>query len=93
MSKVIGLPMPEAGAEREVIFSRNHGCKNAPAFRRAMNDSCVDELVFTVGTYGEGMPSEVPFVVTSLAPCNVCGAYVSAWFEWKSPGIVILGKR
>lgn len=81
--------MPEGGAEREVAFYRHHNCKNSRHFREAMDDPNVDRLQFSVGLFGEGMPSGVAFTVNSTNPCGVCGAYASLWFAWSAPRIFL----
>lgn len=89
MNRVIRLPMPEGGAEREVAFYRHHRCKNAAVFARSLENPNVDRLQFSVGLFGEGMPTNTPFPVNSTNPCEVCGGYFTLWFEWAGPKIWI----
>lgn len=91
MSRTIRLPQPEAGAEREVIFMRRHGCPNAKFFRDGMEDDQIDLLVFPVGIYAADMPANTPFVVKAQNDCAVCGATVQAWFELYAPRIFVPG--
>lgn len=86
---IYSLPMPEGGAEHGVVFHRHHGCQHAADFRAALDDRDVDLLQFSVGLAGSGLPSGVPFVVTSSNACPVCGSQPSAWFEWKRKLIVV----
>ncbi len=88
-TRVIYLPMPEGGAEREVDFYRHHNCKNAKEFKKALNNPNVDRLQFSVGLFGEGMPGNIPFIVNSTNPCDVCGNYFSLWFAWRAPMIFL----
>lgn len=77
------VPRPEGGAEiRDVQWRIPHNCDDARLMRRALDDEEADVLVFNISSHGAGMPLDVPFAVTSTTPCNVCGKYVSAWFEW-----------
>ena len=87
MSRLITLPMPEAGAEREVYLLRRHNCPNAKVFREIEPDA--DEVIFPVGLVGEGMPAGVPFVVETSTECQVCGKVLRAWFQWQRPLIFL----
>lgn len=80
--RVNRLPIPEGGDERNVVWYRHHNCRNAKAFRVAMDNEDIDYMQFSVGSHGEGMPMGIPFRVTSTNPCGVCGEYPSMWFEW-----------
>ena len=86
MGHPIALSKPEGGAERETVFVREHRCPQGDALRNSIDQ--VDLLFFPVGLAGWELPSDIPFVVETTEPCSACGAYVAAWFEWKSPMVV-----
>jgi hypothetical protein len=89
MTRIIYLPMPEGGAEKEVVFYRHHMCKNSKEFKKAMDNPDVDRMQFSVGLFGEGMPPKVAFAVNSTNPCEVCGSYATLWFAWNAPMLFI----
>lgn len=76
------IPRPEGGAERDVVFYRHHGCKNAKTLASAMEEPDIDMLQFAVGLAGWELPMGIPFTVTSSNPCMACGAQPTTWFEW-----------
>jgi hypothetical protein len=90
--RVQRVPMPEGGAEREAYWTQFHNCEPGRALKRADRKAFqfTDELMFTVGSHGEGMPANTPFPVESVEPCGACGEYVRQWFEWAAPRIVLL---
>jgi hypothetical protein len=47
-----------------------------------------DVLVYWPFAGGMGMPTGVPWYTESEDPCGNCGAYVGAWFAWKSSIII-----
>lgn len=84
-ARLFTLPMPEGGAEREVYWMVHHNCAQAKALKPALGDSDLDLVQFPVGLVGEGMPSGTPFEVSTTNPCDACGAYLRAWFQWSAP--------
>jgi hypothetical protein len=82
MSKVHGIRRPEVDEGVDVQYRRRHGCENAAAFRRVV-DNDADLCHFNISSYGGGMPLYTPFVVKSTEPCKVCGKYLQGWFEWQ----------
>ena len=73
----------------ELALERHHNCANAKLLRAVLEDEEADLLVFPIGYYGDGLPSETPFVVTALEPCNICGALPSMWAQWKRELVVL----
>lgn len=90
MSKLFTVQRPEGGEGVDVKLVAHHNCANAAAFRKALDDEQVDELVWNVSAYGGGMPLFTPFVVTSTNPCDVCGAYVNRWVQWGGSRIITM---
>ena len=86
------IPRPEGGNEHSVVWNRRHNCRDAAAFRSALEDPDIDLLQFSVGLVGFEMPLGIPFVVTASAPCRVCGGSPSAFFEWSGPKIWVPGQ-
>lgn len=80
--KIRRLPVPEAGAEREVYLMVNHRC---PQSKQAEENG--DLVLFAVGYYGMEIPAGIPFEVTSTEECGACGKYLKAMFEWSAPRI------
>jgi hypothetical protein len=87
MSSVVRLPRNEGGDDRDVLWSRHHGCKSALELRRALDDPDADLLLFPVGLAGYEMPSNVPFQVMAAHACKVCGSLTAIWAEWAAPQI------
>jgi hypothetical protein len=84
--KLVTLPMPEAGGERELGFYKHHNCRDAKAFRAALEDEDIDLLQWSVGIVGAEMPAWTPFEVVSTDICFVChrGPFVLQ-FQWSAP--------
>lgn len=82
----IPLSRPEGGAERDIVFAREHKCPQGNALRRVLPEP--DLLVFPVGLVGWEMPFDVPFVVEAPEPCSACGGYIAAWFRWTGPKVL-----
>ena len=91
MGSLIALSKPEGGAEREVVFAREHRCPQGNALRNSIPE--VDLLVWPVGISGWEIPNEVPFDVTAPEPCGACGAVVACWFIWKGPQVIEMESR
>ena len=91
MGSLIALSKPEGGAERDVVFARNHNCPQGQALRPSIDE--VDLLVWPVGLVGWEMPNNIPFDVQAPEPCGACGAYVRCWFEWRGPQVVEMESR
>lgn len=88
--RVITVPMPEAGGEQLVGFWRRHNCPTARALRTELGDEAPsDEVEFSVGLFGAGMPAYTPFRVVSTQPCGACNAYLGLMFQWAAPKIYL----
>lgn len=83
--RIIALPMPEGGAEHEVVYLLHHRCSVANALiRTEVGSEDMDLLIFPVGNYGYGMPLGIPFGVQALDPCGACGQDVGVYFVWQA---------
>lgn len=80
--KIWWFTQPEGGAEAEVVLERLHSCANAKTMRKALDDDTADLLEFPLGVAGRTVPQGIPFVVTAIHPCKVCGALPSMWAAW-----------
>jgi hypothetical protein len=82
---MIELRMPEGGAEQHSVYETYHRCPQANALKRAgvVADDEVDLLVFPIGTYGFGMPLNVPFACTAMEECRACGRLLTSHFVWR----------
>lgn len=90
MQQLITLPRPEGGAEHGVTWWARHGCAAARMYRDGQDVEDfeeIDRVLFPVGPAGWEMPAGVPFEVLSANPCDACGAYLRATFQWSSPKI------
>jgi hypothetical protein len=87
-SRVMRLPMPEGGAERDVWFDVHHNCPQGKALRVDLGED-VDLIEFPVGHAGMGIPGNTPFVVTAVNDCRACGKLLSKWFEWAAPRLFV----
>ena len=84
MHRVISLEQPEGGAEHGLVFVRRHGCAMSRALKAELGDDApTDEVIWPVGQTGYGVPGGIPFEVQSVGPCECCGAYLRAMFEWR----------
>lgn len=82
MSTIIYLNRPADEEELTLTLQRRHNCQNAKLLRAATEDPDADLLYFPVGPAGRGLPGDVPFMVTAVDRCKVCGAQPSMWCAW-----------
>jgi hypothetical protein len=87
-ARYIRLPRPEAGAERDVIWSVHHNCLMGKALRADMGED-IDELIFPVGLVGYEMPLGTPFKVDAADECRACGKYLAIIAEWIGPKLYL----
>lgn len=82
--------MPEAGEERDASLTVNHRCPMVFALRKELGEEAPsDEVQFSVGLFGFGMPAWQPFEVVSTHPCEACGSYLRTMVQWASPRLFV----
>lgn len=89
MARLLRVPRPDEGDERDVIWSVRHRCAVGEAMFREFGE-VADEINFPVGVQGWGMPSGIPFEVWAGHECPACGVHLRAWAQWESPTLFFL---
>ena len=76
------------------MFGTQHECEKQRELEKLLGRveaAGKDAILFPVGVFGQGIPSNIPFECWATEPCEACGTLLRAWFSWRGATVIDLG--